>query len=139
MIGQIVNYRYEVLEKIGDGEMFSAYRARDKVMNRLVALKILASDLAAREDFAAAIAAGCQGVGCSFARRHSKGFRCRVQPGKLLCGHRYARGINVKERIRRAGPVAVPLALDIMIPVMEALDMRTPIRSSTATSDRTIS
>ena len=46
MIGHIINHRYEVLEKMGDGPVFSVYKARDKVLNRLVALKVLAKDLA---------------------------------------------------------------------------------------------
>ncbi len=122
MIGQIVNYRYEVLEKIGDGEMFSAYRARDKVMNRLVALKILASDLAGHEDFAAAVAAGYQEVASLSHSAVARVLDVECSPQSCFVATEYARGINVKERIRRAGPIAVPLALDIIIPVLEALE-----------------
>ena len=45
MIGKIVNYRYEILEKIGDGPLFSVYKSRDKVLNRLVAMKSPAKEL----------------------------------------------------------------------------------------------
>ena len=122
MIGQIVNYRYEVLEKIGDGEMFSAYRARDKVLNRLVALKVLNNDLAAQEDFAAAVVAGYQEVVSLTHGAIARVFDAECSPQSCFVATEYARGINVKERIHRAGPISVPLALDIIIPVMEALE-----------------
>ena len=60
MIGSVVNYRYEVLEKIGDGNFFSVYKARDKVLNRLVAVKILNAKYAEDEEFAQRICSEIQ-------------------------------------------------------------------------------
>src|SRR2546423_944144 len=39
VINQLVNQRYEVVEKIGDSPLFAVYRARDKTQNRVVAIK----------------------------------------------------------------------------------------------------
>lgn len=50
-IGKILDSRYEVLEKIGTGGMAVVYKARDRRLNRLVAVKILKSDLAQDADF----------------------------------------------------------------------------------------
>lgn len=50
-IGKMLDSRYEVLEKIGTGGMAVVYKARDHRLNRLVAVKILKSDLAQDADF----------------------------------------------------------------------------------------
>ena len=122
MIGRIVNYRYEVLEKIGDGELFSVYRSRDKVLNRLVALKILNKDLAANPEFAAAVESSYRDVAGLAHPNLARVIDADSSMGDCVVACEFARGINVKERVRRAGPVPVPLALDIAISVLEALE-----------------
>ena len=41
MIGEILGDRYELIEVIGEGGMAIVYKAKDKKLNRLVAVKIL--------------------------------------------------------------------------------------------------
>ncbi len=50
-IGKILDNRYEILERIGTGGMAVVYKAKCHYLNRLVAIKILKSDLAQDEDF----------------------------------------------------------------------------------------
>ena len=50
-IGKMLDNRYEILEPIGTGGMAVVYKAKCHRLNRLVAVKILKSDLAQDEDF----------------------------------------------------------------------------------------
>ena len=50
-IGKMLDNRYETLERIGTGDMAIVYKAKCHRLNRLVAIKILKSDLAQNEEF----------------------------------------------------------------------------------------
>ncbi len=50
-IGKMLDNRYEILDLIGKGGMANVYKAKCHRLNRLVAVKILRSDLAENEDF----------------------------------------------------------------------------------------
>lgn len=49
-IGKMLDNRYEILERIGTGGMAIVYKAKCHRLNRLVAIKILKSDLAQNEE-----------------------------------------------------------------------------------------
>ena len=50
-IGKLLDNRYEILERVGTGGMATVYKAKCHRLNRLVAVKILKSDLAESPDF----------------------------------------------------------------------------------------
>ena len=50
-IGKMLDNRYEILERIGTGGMAVVYKAKCHRLSRLVAIKILKSDLAQNEEF----------------------------------------------------------------------------------------
>lgn len=49
--GTVLDGRYKFLEKVGSGGMAEVYKARDMVLNRIVAVKILRDSLASDTDF----------------------------------------------------------------------------------------
>ena len=51
MVGKILGNRYEILEKIGTGGMATVYKAKCKVLNRKVAIKILKDEFANDAEF----------------------------------------------------------------------------------------
>ena len=122
MIGQIVNYRYEVLEKIGDGDFFAVYRARDKVLNKLVALKVLSREFAEDRQFAETLTAAYRDMSGLAHPSLARVLDAECTNENCVVATEFARGTSVKERVHRAGAVSVPLALDIIIAVLEALE-----------------
>ena len=51
LIGKMLNNRYEILEKIGNGGMATVYKAKCHVLNRYVAIKILKDEFTTDSDF----------------------------------------------------------------------------------------
>ena len=46
--GDVIGNRYEILQLLGEGGMGSVFKARDRELDRIVALKVIRSDLAGR-------------------------------------------------------------------------------------------
>lgn len=51
MIGRVLGNRYEIVEKIGAGGMAIVYKARCRLLNRYVAVKVLRTDTEMTDDF----------------------------------------------------------------------------------------
>ena len=51
MVGKVLGNRYEILEKIGTGGMATVYKAKCRVLNRYVAVKILKDEFANDSEF----------------------------------------------------------------------------------------
>ena len=51
LIGKMLNNRYEVLEKVGNGGMATVYKAKCHVLNRFVAVKVLRDEFTTDEEF----------------------------------------------------------------------------------------
>lgn len=117
-----MNHRYEVLEKMGDGPVFSVYKARDKVLNRLVALKVLAKELTNDSDCTQTMLSGYRSAASLAHPNIVRVLDVDRTESEFFVACEFARGINVKERIRRAGPIGAPNALDIILPVLTAVE-----------------
>lgn len=49
--GMIIGNRYEIIEKIGNGGMATVYKAKCKILNRYVAIKVLREEFTTDEEF----------------------------------------------------------------------------------------
>ena len=126
MINRVLSNRYEILEFIGEGPLLAAYRARDKSQNRVVALKILLAQRAA--DHANIAEKLKSGLGEVVAFSHPSITRT-FDVGSdgengvaVYVSEEYIRGIDLKERIRRAAPFQLTAATDCTIALAEALE-----------------
>ena len=126
LINKVLSGRYEILEFIGEGPLLAAYRARDKSQNRVVALKILLPQRAA--DHPAIAEKLKSGLGEVLAFSHPSITRTfdvgsDVESGiAVYVSEEYIRGIDLKERIRRAAPFQLTAATDCTIALAEALE-----------------
>ncbi|MCX6382852.1 MAG: protein kinase [Armatimonadetes bacterium] len=122
MINQTVDQRYEVLEKVGESDLFTVFRARDKSVNRMVALKLINPDFAQENGFAREL---MQGVKAAASLSHPNiAAIMELKPyentGYVIV--EYVRGINLKERIRRIAPFGLSAAVDFAISITESLN-----------------
>ena len=49
--GRLLGNRYELIEKIGNGGMAKVYKAKDQILNRYVAVKILRDEFTTDQEF----------------------------------------------------------------------------------------
>ncbi|MDW8291179.1 MAG: serine/threonine-protein kinase, partial [Armatimonadota bacterium] len=122
MISRVLAGRYEPLEKLGEGSLFAAYRARDHETNALVTVKLL---LPAFADDAALVKALRECFLAASALNHPRIARIlqvTEHEGQLVLVTEFVRGINLKERIRRVAPFTLSVGVDIAIAVAEGLE-----------------
>ncbi|GIV20008.1 MAG: serine/threonine protein kinase [Armatimonadota bacterium] len=122
MISRVLAGRYELLEKLGEGSLFAAYRARDHETNALVTVKLL---LPAFADDAALVNALKQCLTVTSPLNHPRIARIlqvAEHEGQLVLVTEFVRGIHLKERIRRVAPFTLSVAVDIALAVAEGLE-----------------
>ncbi len=121
MVGELIAGRYELEELAGSGGMSSVYRARDTLLERHVALKLLheyhGADAESIERFrreARAVARLSHPNIVTVIDRGEDG-------GRQYIVFEYVDGENLKELVAREGPLPVRRALELAIQVGEGL------------------
>jgi tetratricopeptide (TPR) repeat protein len=119
--GRVVGNRYEILGVIGKGGMGWVYKARDREIDRIVAIKVIKPDLARdenviarfREEIILARKVTHKNVLRIFDIAEAEGFKFISMP--------YIEGKDLKTIITEKGRLGVDEALDISVQVLEAL------------------
>ncbi|MGI6357578.1 MAG: Stk1 family PASTA domain-containing Ser/Thr kinase [Bacillota bacterium] len=121
MIGRILGNRYEILERVGGGGMAFVYRARDLLLNRTVAVKVLSPHYVTDEEFVrkfkreAQAAAGLQNpniVGVYDVGQEGETYYIVME---------FLEGKTLKQLINEHGPLPSSTALLIARQIAEAL------------------
>ena len=122
IVGQVLNERYEVLEKIGEGGMAIAYRGRDRVLGRAVAIKIMRPELATDAGFLARFRREARAA-AGIVHEHIAAVYDTGSDGPYhYIVMEYVAGESLRDRLRREGPMPLGEALRIAEQTAEALE-----------------
>ena len=122
MIGTVLKHRYEVLEKIGEGNLFTVYRCDDKIDNRPVAAKVLLPQYAANRMFAERLLVEAQAMVGLAHPGIVEVYDCGEDDGTYYVIVEYVRGVDLKERIRRNAPFSLTTVVDVGFAICDVLD-----------------
>jgi serine/threonine-protein kinase len=119
---KILNNRYELEQKIGEGGMARVYRGRDLRLNRRVAIKVLHSHYASDASFLSRFHHEAQAA----ANLHHPNIVDVYDVGQDRDIHyivmEYIGGSDLKSRILNGGPLAIEQAVAIGVAVAEGLE-----------------
>ncbi len=114
--------KYEVIKHIATGGMGEVYEARDTVLDRVVALKVLSPELAAKPNMVERFKReGRRAAGL----RHENIvdiFDCGESNGKHFLAFEFIKGRDLHDHIIRRGRLSVAESRQIMIQALRALD-----------------
>jgi serine/threonine protein kinase len=117
---QVASYRIE--QEIGRGGMAVVYRARDLRLDRMVALKLLAPELARNDTFRNRFSHESR-VAAAIDHPHIVPvFEAGETDGVLYIAMRYVAGSDLRHLLDRQGPLPLPTALRIAAQLASALD-----------------
>lgn len=119
---RLLNSRYEVGEKIGEGSFFAVYRGRDTRSGRAVAIKIVSDDYAGDREFAERLRAEALAAAKLDHPHVVAVYDAWLEGGRVAVAAEFVRGIDLKERVRRVAPFPLAVAVDIAAAVSEALE-----------------
>jgi serine/threonine protein kinase len=119
----ILNGQFQILQKIGSGGMGAVYKALQREMNRMVAVKILHPKLANRKDLVSRFRREARAMSQLSHPNTTKVFLYgELEDGSLYIIMEFLEGKNLNQTVRADGPFPMERALPILINVCGALD-----------------
>jgi len=122
MIGEILGNRYEIVEKIGSGGMALVYKARCRLLNRYVAVKILRQELTEDQEFVRRFNIESQAAASLSHPNIVSVYDVGEQDDIHYIVMEYVEGITLKEYITQHGPMNWKEALNFSIQICSALE-----------------
>ncbi|HEX6702066.1 MAG TPA: protein kinase [Gaiellaceae bacterium] len=121
MIGEVIGGRYELDELVGSGGMSSVYRARDTLLERDVALKILHEHYTADDEYVERFRREARAVAQLSHPNIVTVIDRGEEEGRQFIVFEYVDGKTLKECLEKDGPMAVRRALELAIQVARGL------------------
>lgn len=121
MAAEILDGRYELEELLGFGGSSSVYRATDRVLERLVAVKVLAERFSQDRDFVARFQLEAEAAASVQHPNIVPIFDRGVDQGRSYIVMAYVAGVSLEEHMSR-GSVSQEEAFDVILQAAEALD-----------------
>jgi eukaryotic-like serine/threonine-protein kinase len=121
VVGETIAGRYDIEELVGHGGMSSVYRARDRLLERHVALKILHDQYTADEEFVERFKREARSVAQLSHPNIVTVIDRGEDKGKQYIVFEYIDGENLKELLVRSGRLSINDALELGLQVARAL------------------
>ena len=121
--GQRINDRYEIQKLIGEGGMANVYLARDTILDRKVAVKVLRGDLSGDEKFVRRFQREALNASSLSHPNIVEIYDVDEDEGNFFIVMEYIEGKTLKQMIKRRGVLTLPETIDIMLQLIEALSV----------------
>jgi len=122
MAEQILNERYSIEQKVGEGGMAVTYRARDLLLNRVVAVKIMREQFTTDPQFVERFRREAQAAACLSHENIASVYDTGRANGTYYIVMEFVEGTDLKQRLRREGPLPVLTTLEIGRQIASALE-----------------
>ena len=113
---------YELLGRLGQGGMGAVYKARQKSMDRVVALKVLPKNLARNQNFITRFLREARAAGKLAHPNIVTGIDAGVIDGYYYFAMEYVDGRNLGDRVRQDGPLSEKDVIEIGRQLSDALE-----------------
>ncbi len=119
--GDKINDRYQIIKTIGEGGMANVYLAKDTILDRNVAVKVLRGDLADDEKFVRRF----QREALSASKLHHPNivemYDVGEDNGSYYIVMEYVQGKTLKSLVKKRGALTLPEVIDIMTQLASAI------------------
>lgn len=119
--GQKINDRYEIEKLIGEGGMANVYLARDTILDRKVAVKVLRGDLAGDEKFVRRFQREALSASSLSHPNIVEIYDVGEDDGNFYIVMEYIEGKTLKQLIKKRGVLSLSETMDIMLQLLDAL------------------
>ncbi len=120
MIGKTISH-YKIVDKLGEGGMGAVYKAEDTTLRRLVALKVLSSQMADDEEARERFVREAQAASALNHASITTVYELLEDEGEQFIVMEYVEGKTIRDMVE-SSHVSIRKALDIIIQAAEALD-----------------
>ena len=119
--GQLINERYEIIKSIGEGGMANVYLAKDIILDRKVAIKVLRGDLAGDEKFIRRFKREALSASSLSHPNIVEMYDVGEDNGNYFIVMEYVAGKTLKQLLKKRGNLTVSEAVDIMIQLTDGI------------------
>ena len=122
LVGKDIAGRYEVLEKAGNGGMATVYRAKDRVLNRLVAVKVLKEEYTTDAEFVRRFNIEAQSAACLTHPNIVSVYDVGHEAGVYYIVMELVQGRTLKQIINEEGTLPWKWSVNIALQIASALE-----------------
>jgi predicted Ser/Thr protein kinase len=122
MARTVLNGRYELIDEVGKGGMAVTYRARDTLLNRVVAVKVMREQFSSDPDFVERFRREAQAAANLTHENIAGIYDTGEDAGRHYIVMEFVEGENLEQRLRRRGVLDPATVLSVALQVAAALD-----------------